>query len=347
MAASPYPLGLGVSLTSSSSRSRRKSLPLYYVSERVAIERSPCSHQRNPSGVLPGWYLVAQPNMEFEVVMTKVNAVMPGKGSGGNQFSAALYVDGVYTHQKASFYAPKPVGIQFRAEGFVTERRRDRHGNREKHVNRFTFRESLQTPDHHHQPCNTHIGSIVADFVVETRRSPDDYHEHHHYSYPRDHVVSEIDAVKFGKSLVVSAHGPTQVLTSRPSRYIPTDPTPVPDAAIRIFVREEAWMKSRRLIDPAGNPCTYDMFIRLLEPHHHTLHYHNHNTTTQTAQRHQTHGESPDRHPAHTPLTTQRNSRAHATRNMREWLLSATQRPFRQSDHQSEGGRARGTRPEG
>lgn len=74
--ASPCPLG--IELYSVDSKEARNSLPLYYVSPKMELDRG--------GDVRSGWYVVAVPETEFEVSLTNIQSKFPsvkGKNPGG------------------------------------------------------------------------------------------------------------------------------------------------------------------------------------------------------------------------------------------------------------------------
>lgn len=262
--ASPYPLGLGVSLLTSSSKFLGSmAMPLLYVSETVARERSPYANRKNPSGVEPGWYLIAQPGMQFEVVLTKVNSMLPKVGNE-DQFSTRLFVDGIYTHQRVVFQDRKEVGVQLRAKGFVQKREVHHSGDRKKIVKVFTFGSTEKSIEDNYED-NREVGTIRADLSMEKRSRKPDYGRIGNFKYDGQLSLSEREIVKYGRSLVVRHDGPKSMLLSRQSFYAPEESRLVPEGEITIFVREASWMRSRRLIDDTGRPCTHEMYVAMLE----------------------------------------------------------------------------------
>lgn len=268
-AASPYPLGMGVyGIPGPFSYKPKRALRLLYVSPFVARDRSPANDYRNAAGVRAGWYVVGEPDTAFEVRVTKVNERAVGDETE-NGYVSTVAVDGLPTRQFNFFTVVTPTGICWQGcnelvyQGFVEECVGEVTGSYQRSFRKFSFQKKGGDVEGGGGKGSGTIGLTVYIGVVAAR-GKGDVMQSGEYELKGD-KVSEKSVAKEGKSLGVRRDG--GVL--KESNFLP--PLTVvrrrhlPDADVKVFVREESWLRSRRLIDDEGGPCSYEMFQVLLE----------------------------------------------------------------------------------
>lgn len=260
--ASPYPLGFGVYTCREDELGDKKPLPMFYVSPAVARDRSPGSHPANAGGVEPGWYVLAQAGTHFEIHVTKVNQRPPG-ASHEIRLSTDLYVDGQCANHPMGFSIDGQ-GSEHWATGFVERRKRDGNGGLERTVRKFAFEKASTVEEVDGDPTQSEAGSIRLSVEVGRAVRTDGYRaKDSRYNYcKRD--VSEKEVAKLGRSLKVRCDGKVGKQKRMLSRFVMADGRHLPEATVVVFVREPGWMRSRRLVDDNGIPCTFESYKKLL-----------------------------------------------------------------------------------
>lgn len=266
-AASPYPFGLGVyTRRTGNGAKKRDQLPLLYVSYEVAKDRAPENNERNPPGVREGWYVIAEEGVEFEVVMTCLNAsIFTGST---DVIHGELFVDGRNTH---NCFDTGRDGVRWEqvAKGFLTEQKKISKSKVHNKLQLFTFTEALvceEDDEEDEDSLNTESGQI--SLVVSTgttvkgdSESDEDWFDDEASSG----YVNEKMVHKRGLSLQAGGSNYATEIeqTGRSNKAVHLERCK--EADITLHVRKAVWMRSRRLIDDEGRPCTFEKYLELLE----------------------------------------------------------------------------------
>lgn len=266
---SPYPLGLGI-YTCSGDQSIAKPLPLYYVSPVVAADRSPNANIDNSAGVKPGWYAVAEPG-PFEVRITRVNSPFPCSWPE-NLLTTHLFVDGVCTNDSRIFHESRQIYGESVIFGFVERIAFSPTGAVEKDVRRFEFgrAKAVQVThegddDEEDEDGNEEAATICLESMVGVGVYTEDVSAIvNEFGYEGRSGVSEKDVTKDGRSLEVKVDGDKIPDRRSACKYRAVRERPCPEASVTVFVRERAWMRSRKLVDDNGMACTHGMYLELL-----------------------------------------------------------------------------------
>lgn len=264
-AASPYPFGLGVyALQTPNKRfTKRDQLPLLYVSHEVAVDRSPAEHEKNAPGVREGWYVIAEPGMEFEVRITCLNS--NGLVKDSDIIRGELYVDGINTH--CCLDAQKD-GVRWEliAKGFLTEQKKVSKSKISNKVKLFAFTEaSVCEGDDDEDPLNIKSGQISlavsAGTISKGEQCSDDWSEEDECSG----FVTEKMVHKKGMALQAGGSSVVTEVEEAVSSSGVTNLVRWHEADLTLHVRKASWMRSRRLIDDNSSPCTFEMYQELLK----------------------------------------------------------------------------------
>lgn len=268
---SPYPLGLGIYNCPTDEMSSKQPLPLFYVSPRVAADRAPSAHATNNEGVGSGWYAVAEPG-PFEVRITRVNAPFPCTWPE-NLMTTHLFVDGVCTNDSRVFHESRQIYGESAILGFVERMAFSSTGSVQKDVRRFEFGRAQAEErgwgaggeGEEGDEGNVDAATICLEAMVGVGVYSDQvHHAVNEFGYEGRQGVSEKEVTKDGKSLEVKVDGDRIPEKRGASKYRAVRERQCPEASVTVFVRERTWMRSRRLIDDLGRPCTYAMYLELL-----------------------------------------------------------------------------------
>jgi hypothetical protein len=120
VASSPSAFGLGVykslpeAYDDGEDPALTVALPLFYVSERVAQDRSVGAHKGNPPGVVAGWYLVAAPDELFEVRISPLAGEdsVANTSSSADMLIASVFVDGIEASPGGHAYTRGTIGYE-------------------------------------------------------------------------------------------------------------------------------------------------------------------------------------------------------------------------------------------
>lgn len=274
MVSSQYPFGLAV-YTAPAWPVAKTILPLMYVSPRVAADRAPAADPRNPPGVVDGWYVIARPGLPFEVRVTRVHHwPVPARLPWHDAFSVSLDVDDTPVNLTCHFredpadLAPPLVEAAF--EGYVEKQRICFGGSSvERTIRRFEFvkrdtsevggaSSGMQASGSIKLRVRTgrrQYKGLVGDLVPEL-----------HYDICRQKKsLPEKAVAKGGISLSTARDGDVKTAISRPTPFTLSNGARLAEAEVTIFVREASWMRSRRLTDDSGSPCTHDLYKELIK----------------------------------------------------------------------------------
>lgn len=277
-ASSPHALGLGVyALPPEGSSSPPSALPLLYVSPQAAKDRVQEADWRNAAGVRKGWYVIAAPGTAFEVRVTQVNARAVGEPDE-DAYRATVFVDGDPTNESFFFEVPERGHTDAPSWGLsdaesvfrgFTQRvvpDEDARGSGAFHRSYRPFRFQERAGEQGNVPieAGTGAGTIRLDVAIgklTERRDP---------ALPSEYCtktkrVSEKAKEKEGVSVGVERTGEVRAAKGRFSEMVTTQRRPLPEASVTVYVREKSWLRSRRIINDAGEACTHVMFQYLLK----------------------------------------------------------------------------------
>lgn len=269
---SPYPFGLAVYTSSKTLGSPTPTLlPLLYVSPQVASDRSRAADLRNAPGVQAGWYVSAEPGLPFEVRVTRVNNRTVGHPDE-DCFRVSVDVDETPVHWTHLFrdapHLPQDL-TEAIFTGYV-----EKCGfcplssTYERTLRPFAF--SKRDPA---EQGAVGGGSEVSDYssvhllVDIGREQPRSAvpTETRCYDVKQYQGLSEQTIVKGGMSLSTTRDGTAETMRTHLADFTCADARRLHEAEITIFVREASWMRSRRLVDDDGNPCTHTMYKDLMK----------------------------------------------------------------------------------
>lgn len=252
---SPFPLGLGVYSTAQDG-GMPSPLPLFYVSPLVAAVRAPGYHEQNAPGVHPGWYAMAKPDEIFDVRISIVNKTR-AEIRNEDCMEATLHVDGMSTHSGNVFYK-WCVFEEVVERGFVQRSVMDGPSKCRRTIRPFVFRSTISKDPDVKDSTGRDVGTIRLSVYRAKRvyEDPSDFVDSAEFNYPSRTDVTEKAAMKEGRSLragtqddVISEACDVGGWTTRSRRR-------VKGAGVEVYIRERTWMRSRRLIDDEGRPCT-------------------------------------------------------------------------------------------
>lgn len=258
MAASPFPLGLGVCYDGKNTAS----LPLFYVPVRAAKDRCPSRHPFNPSGVVEGWYVQAKPKTKFSVLVTRVSDNFSNRDDE-NGLEPDVFVDGVDTRSDQTLLQDFPVGTQHVVEGFCRTRKLDNAGGTQETLRRFQFVETKGNTDQ--KSSTTEAGTIMLQSAFgkcDAIREPSPFS--HRYDVSNSSFIDEVCRQKGGLTLETTRKGERVRHKKSVSYYRMQNRRVEPKAEIKLHVREESWLRSRRIIDMNGQPVTSEMYKKML-----------------------------------------------------------------------------------
>lgn len=251
MKSSPYPFGLGV--YNSPRYGKKKGLPLVYVPPRAAANRS------DLHAVKAGWYVIARPGTTIELRTTLVN---DQANIQGNQLSTCIYVDGECSNEPHSFRNSS--SSEFVTSGIAEFTEVPLGGATQRRVRKFKFERS---------PSDGNGGKGGNSIqVIQLRVCAPGEDAWGCYPGARNmyqEAGGTNDAEAFTSREVEGRQsGPRrQSFWERrlPSSRSFATTTDIPEATVTVMMREISWMRSRKLIDDEGRPCTHDMFLRLVQ----------------------------------------------------------------------------------
>lgn len=262
--ASPFPFGLGIYVRELKGRCyTSKLLPLIYVSKEVAKDRAPETNELNGPGVVEGWYVIAEPDKEFEVRVTCMNKT--GFTSKSiNTVRGELYVDGRNTHNCLDS-SHDGVLWEMISRGFLMGQQKASGNKIKQELKAFTFVKAPMTEDDEADHKNVLSGEIVLKVSTGTSSEGGSANNDWTEEIVDSGLVTEKMVAKEGKSLhaggsIVTTEYKSNVSTStivNEKRWKPAD--------LSVHIREESWLRSRRLIDDDKRPCTYTMFKDILK----------------------------------------------------------------------------------
>eukprot|EP00177_Eucheuma_denticulatum_P006990 GFKZ01012713.1.p1 GENE.GFKZ01012713.1~~GFKZ01012713.1.p1 ORF type:complete len:326 (-),score=33.58 GFKZ01012713.1:481-1458(-) len=248
---SPYPFGLGV--YNSPRYGKKKGLPLVYVPPRAAAHRS------DFHTVKPGWYVIARPGTTIELRTTLINDQARIKG---DQLTTCIYVDGECSNEPHSFRNSS--SSEFVTSGIAEFTEMPRGGATQRRVRKFKF-EGMSSDGNSGKGGNS-IQVIQLRVCVP---GEDTWGSFSSSGNRYQETGRATDAEKFtSREFESRQSGPRRQsfwerrLSSSRSFATMTD---IPEATVTIMMREISWMRSRKLIDDEGRPCTHDMFLRLVQ----------------------------------------------------------------------------------
>lgn len=224
-------------------------------------------HWQNECGLQAGWYVIAKPGMQFEVRTTRVNRLLIGFPHE-DAVSTQLLVDGVSTNEGKAFRDRDVWCSEVVQTGFVEAQVGNKYQSRDyrfrKRLRKFAFRKALGGEGA--EDARGEIGCIK--LVVSVGRcvwTDNGRLDSKNFQLKTREGVSEKQASKEGRSLRVGWEGESELIKAKVSKYRVEDDRVVPEAGITIFVREQTWMRCRRLVDDNGSPCTHAVFRTLLQ----------------------------------------------------------------------------------
>lgn len=245
--ASPRPFGIGA--CSINPHGAKTALSLYYVSPTVARGQG--------ADVLPSWYVAAVPETEFEVCVTDIPSDFPSIDgvifASGSEIVADLFVDGsmVDGYRSGS-------GRRFRectCSRFV-ESSVEQEGNAEVvcTIRKFLLQKARAKETITGAVADEDAGSIVLQMnsgmavpITETAAvEMMDVSK----GIPE---VSELKAMKAGKSIMVARNVGTETRTDRDRSSVLLEDQKT-ERSVSVFLRESFWLQSRRIIEMSGNP---------------------------------------------------------------------------------------------
>lgn len=245
---SPHPFGLGI--YTCPRYGRKKALPYVYVSPSVAADRA------KTSNVKEGWYAIARPGINFELRTTRVNSRW---GKLDDVFTTCTYVNEECTNHTHSF-KHEDVRAEFIISGYA-----EQHGRLDDEIDGKKVRTFLfQMPDtlEEVKGKDSKLNVIHMDTYVAAQEQGN-----RHSSFRGNHQNAEKRFV--GGKLInigeegMSARGDRQRSGKRIWRDHASLGSKKPEVTITVFMREASWMRSKKLIDDDGRPCTYQMFLEL------------------------------------------------------------------------------------
>lgn len=257
----PFPLGLGIYTNPTSAKPTP--LPLFYVSPWAAAQRSPSTNIQKAPGVRSGWYVLAQPDRPFTMRISRVNDTFPGLLLENIMVSQIL-VDGVNANSFRVFLRSS-LHLEYEESGFVDSFPSSESWELSRQIRPFSFASSVESgKETEHSETNKETGSIRLSVHVGVPVQNNIHVTATNFAVPEALSVSEKAAAKEGRSLRVDVSRETTTENPRLSKWTTKEARWIPEADVVIFVREYAWLRSRRIIDDEGRPCTRDMFRQLL-----------------------------------------------------------------------------------
>lgn len=275
MADSPCPLGFGIYSCGEDEHdpTQKKPLQMFYVSPAVAADRSLEANPNNACGVMAGWYVTAKPSTEFELRLTTVNDKKLGT-EVEKCFLAYLHLDGQYIHDCWVFRDGGLGLVDTIVSGFVEKKTASQTAN-EKWIRRFSFDKATTVEENDDEEGQSDAGTIRLTVglgrLMPLPKSGKWCNSKSEWKYCyQDRDVPEKQAEKHGKSLKVSHDSKVRKVTQAPniSGSSSTLTRMLPGATVTVFVREARWLRSRRLIDDHGLPCTLETHNRLHDEAH-------------------------------------------------------------------------------
>lgn len=271
MAESPSSIGLGVytSGEDQNDSTPKKPIQMLFVSPAAARDRSPAVNVNNAPGVVAGWYMIAQPSMQFEIRVTRVNSRKMGTKLE-NRLQTNVFVDGRCTNLPWNFQDGGSNLVDGITRGFVEKAIRKQPGFEEEWVRKFWFEKAtiVTEKEDNYEQSETACICLRVDSGFYTRNL---HHskpsQEQRWTKPASRDVSEWEAAKHGKSLRLNhgCRGKVEKITKRLSKNAMCNARNLTNATVKVIVREAGWLRSRRLIDDNGSPCTFEMFTKLLK----------------------------------------------------------------------------------
>lgn len=247
---SPYPFGLGV--YTNPRYGKKKLLPIVYVSPSAAADRN------ETSSVKEGWYVIVRPGTNIELRTSRVN---PRWGKHDEVFVTCTYFNGECTNQICSFKHHES-HAEFVSSGFIDVNKRFGDEMFGKETRKFIFQapramEGVKAKDARNGAIRMEVYSKVED-----QRSCHSWRRDEYQSSDK-RLLGERGTSPAGGSLTVK--GDRQKLEKRIRRdCVSSLGSKITEATITVYMREASWMRSKRLIDDEGRPCTHQMFLELV-----------------------------------------------------------------------------------
>lgn len=243
--ASPLPYGLGVRALCLNGD--RRPLKLYYVSPKAAAARA-------SRGVKAGWYVVAEPGVEFELAITAVQPEFPNVGGvkmeNGHSAKCAIFVDGIFVESYRMYWKFGELTCAgfIESESYVAGAARGTATTR-----RFKFKKAETTEEAGDAADNNNAGSIFVEmFSGKLEENQQNQLDLSHDLNGVDGKICEKEAAKNGKSIKVGKDG--ERVTNTIHRGTEGIPVSKSEGSFEIYLREKFWMESRQIIDIDGKP---------------------------------------------------------------------------------------------
>lgn len=249
--ASPYPFGIGIYTIDS--EGRKKALPIYYVSPKMAAERG--------GGLRTGWYVVAVPETVFEVRLTNIQSSFPSingvKISNGHEVLASLQVDGSFADSQRTGCSPRFVEYAYR--GFLESNvRQSGSGQANLAIRNFTFQKAAAKESRWTTGFRDESSCIAVDMFSGWNSASATTSWLQAFDVNLGNVdVFEEQALKAGEIIQVARNGGKITETDSRSAFCMRDQKR--EGSLYVFLRESFWLKSRRVIDESGNPWASTM----------------------------------------------------------------------------------------
>ena len=249
---SPYPFGLGLYVRNEDGVEVAQDM--IYVSKKVAQARG--------RGVQPGWYVKAEPGVEFALRLTHVQVQDGGRGhvnlkpiSPRFGACAEVHMDGANILGGRAAYQVFPAGAELPICGFMeteTFAAGQMRGTTTLRKFRFKKIQTHENDDETNDNDDREMGSIKLKIysgkLVTNLFQPC----HRSEATINEGSVKEKSAVKLGRSLQVDKSG-DRIQDSIVRTKFSVE-RQFMNGEVHIFMRQKYWLESRSIIDKNGNP---------------------------------------------------------------------------------------------
>lgn len=248
---SPCPFGLGI--YTSPRYGRKKALPLVYVSPGAAADRN------ETSSVKEGWYVIIRPGTNVELRISRVNSKW---NRHDEVFMTHMYFNGEFTNQICCFKHHE-LHAEFVSSEFTEQIKRLNDEMCEKEIRKFVFQAPRTTEGTKGKEARNGIVRMDVYTGVDEQRNCHAWRKEEHQSLNKrmsgDRVTSN------GGESLMSINDRYRSEKRVRRDCFPSSGSKVSEATITVYMKDASWMRSKRLIDDDGRPCTHQMFLELIK----------------------------------------------------------------------------------
>lgn len=277
----PFGVGIYKRVHAASEEEEIKQMPLFYVSEKVSIDRG-----RSAPGMLPGWYLAVDEvddlDQEFQIRVSRKSPECDDPMQtvfGRDRAILKVLVQGNACSRKLKVSKLTGADNIFRGfEDFSMSKTCASNGSYTYTSRAFSFgkaevvqdtledRARLPCPVDNEQGFNVEVKIRGATKGKKRERFQPGVAFAHGLSFAdlqKKPTATEKGVLKQGTSVGVSC-GKSQIqLKGRRSRYHTIDEVSLPHLGVKVHIRGRRWLQMRRVINELGEPCTKAMAVRL------------------------------------------------------------------------------------